>query len=194
MYVFGNGESRTTVNIDNLDGPKVGCNAVYRDYKMDHLICVDRKMVREVISSDQAQIIYTRKDWYNEFSSYLHLKEVPELPYHGTERHDEPFQWGSGPYAVLLASILASYWAEDIKLIGFDLYSPTDRINNIYKDTPNYNNSTHHSIDPRYWIHQIGKVFEFFPHHNYILYTDTDWELPSAWNTPNITVDKISNL
>ena len=47
MYVFGNGESRTSVNIDKLEGTKVGCNAIYRDYTMDHLICVDRRMVQE---------------------------------------------------------------------------------------------------------------------------------------------------
>ena len=48
MYVFGNGESRTSVNISNLEGIKVGCNAIYRDYTMDHLICVDRRMVRTI--------------------------------------------------------------------------------------------------------------------------------------------------
>ena len=28
MYVFGNGESRASVNIDKLEGTKVGCNAI----------------------------------------------------------------------------------------------------------------------------------------------------------------------
>ena len=52
MYVFGNGESRTSVNIDKLEGTKVGCNAIYRDYTMDHLICVDRRMVQEALESN----------------------------------------------------------------------------------------------------------------------------------------------
>jgi len=52
MYVFGNGESRTSVNINNLQGIKVGCNAIYRDYHMDHLVCVDRRMVQEVLDNE----------------------------------------------------------------------------------------------------------------------------------------------
>jgi hypothetical protein len=194
MLVIGNGESRSGININSIDQVKVGCNAVYRDYKVDHLICVDRKMVREVVNSDVTNIVYTRKDWYNEFSSNPLVQEVPELPYYGTERQDEPFQWGSGPYAVLLASMLADPWDEDINLIGFDLYSATDRVNNVYKDTQNYNKSEHHSIDPRYWIHQIGKVFENFPHHNYKIYQSHLWQVPKAWNQPNVSLDKISNL
>jgi len=40
MLVIGNGESRSGININSIDQVKVGCNAVYRDYKVDHLICV----------------------------------------------------------------------------------------------------------------------------------------------------------
>ena len=45
MWVLGNGESRQQVNVKNLKGIKIGCNAIIRDYKVDHLICVDRRMV-----------------------------------------------------------------------------------------------------------------------------------------------------
>lgn len=194
MLVIGNGESRKEINIDSVNQITVGCNAVHRDFKVNHLVCVDRKMVREVVACDLQSIVYTRKDWYNEFSNYPLVQKVPDLPYHGTERADEPFQWGSGPYAVLLASIIANPWEEDINLIGFDLYSLTDTVNNIYKDTDNYNKSEHHSVDPRYWIHQIGKVFECFAHHTYKIYVPTDWVLPEAWNKPNVSLDKLSKL
>ena len=52
MWAIGNGESRTTINIDKLYGPTVGCNAVHRDYYTDHLVCVDRRMVKEAITSN----------------------------------------------------------------------------------------------------------------------------------------------
>ena len=64
MYVFGNGESRTSIDIDKLDGPKIGCNAIYRDYHMDHLVCVDRRMAQEAVDANLKHTqIYTRKDW-----------------------------------------------------------------------------------------------------------------------------------
>lgn len=192
--VIGNGESRANVNIDNITQTKFGCNAILRDFWVNHLICVDRKMVREAVNSNYNGIIYTRKDWYNEFQYTDQVKIVPDLPYEGPERADDPFHWGSGPYAVLLASILTNGWEEDINLIGFDLYSNTDRVNNIYKDTPNYNNSDHHAIDPRYWIHQIGVIFEKFPYHRYKIYAPDDWNLPKSWNAMNVSLDKLSSL
>ena len=80
MYVFGNGESRTSVNIDNLSGIKIGCNAIYRDYNMDHLVCVDRRMVQESLDNDanEHSYIYTREDWVGRFNA-LRVRSVPKL-------------------------------------------------------------------------------------------------------------------
>ena len=189
MYVFGNGESRTSIDIDKLNGPKVGCNAIHRDYHMDHLVCADRRMVKEAIDTNTQSKIYTRTDWAPMFNGVV--RSVPPLPYKGTERWDEPFQWGSGPYAVLIASMYTT--DKCVNLIGFDLWSRSNKINNMYKDTPNYQNADYRAVDPRYWIHQIGMVFKCFPNIQFIIYQD-DWELPSAWKYPNITVDNISNI
>ena len=80
MYVFGNGESRTSVNIDNLNGTKIGCNAIYRDYTMDHLVCVDRRMVNEVIGDLQKNnyaLVYTREDWLSQYKQFKRVQVVP---------------------------------------------------------------------------------------------------------------------
>jgi hypothetical protein len=192
MYVFGNGESRTSVNIDNLSGIKIGCNAIYRDYSMDHLVCVDRRMVQEALSNNtnQHSYIYTRHDWISQFNA-TRVRTVPELPYVGAERWDESFQWGSGPYAALLAAKLCK--GTVVRLIGFDLYSNTQTVNNIYKGSSNYNSADKRAVDPRYWIHQIGKVFESFPNTRFIIYND-DFELPKSWKHPNVSLDTISSL
>jgi len=189
MYVFGNGESRTSIDIDKLDGPKVGCNAIHRDYHMDHLVCADRRMVKEAIDTNTQTKIYTRTEWAPMFKGTV--RSVPPLPYKGTERWDEPFQWGSGPYAVLIASMYTT--DKCVNLIGFDLWSRSNKINNMYKDTPNYQNADYRAVDPRYWIHQIGMVFKCFPNTQFIIYQE-DWELPETWKYPNVTVDNISNI
>ena len=192
MYVFGNGESRTSININNLDGIKIGCNAIYRDYQMDHLICVDRRMVQEALTNgaNQTAYVYTREDWVNQFKS-TRMRAVPKLPYEGTERWDEPFQWGSGPYAVLLAAKLCK--GPTVRLIGFDLHSSTQTVNNVYKNSSNYDDANKRAVDPRYWIHQIGMVFSCYTKIKFVIHND-NFELPKAWKYPNVTVDKISSL
>jgi hypothetical protein len=194
MIVIGNGESRASIDIDKLAGPKVGCNAIMRDYRVDHLVCVDRRMVQEAISAGvntQGTFIYTRQDWYSNFKT-LRVRTVPELPYVGSDRHDDPFHWGSGPYAVLLAAKLSK--KSNVDLIGFDLHSKTQTVNNIYKSTPNYDDASKRAVDPRYWIHQIGMVFKCFPKIQFKIYQDSDWASPKAWNHSNVMVDNISNL
>ena len=189
MYVFGNGESRTSIDIDKLNGPKIGCNAIHRDYHMDHLVCVDRRMAQEAVDANLKHTqIYTRKDWISWFPQGV--TTVPDLPYEGKQRWDEPFQWGSGPYAVLLGAKLS----QDVSLLGFDLHSNTNTVNNIYKGTSNYDAKDKRAVDPRYWIHQISKVFEIYRKRNFTIYQTDNWELPTAWKYPNVTVDNISSL
>ena len=194
MLVIGNGESRKSLDIDKLHGPKVGCNAIMRDYKVDYLVCVDKRMVQEAIDSKinlKGTLIYTRSDWYPQFKT-LRIREVPPLPYEGDQRWDDPFNWGSGPYAVLIAAIYAK--EKYVNLIGFDLYSSTNTVNNIYKGTSNYDNADKRAVDPRYWVHQIGMVFDCFPKIQFTIYQTTEWDLPKAWNCSNVKVDNISNI
>jgi len=193
MWAIGNGESRSTIDIGKLDGQKAGCNAIYRDYYTDYLVCVDKRMMTEALragANTQGTLVYTRPEWYNSFKT-LHVRTVPDLPYKGNERWDEPFQWGSGPYAVLIAAMYTKL--KEVKLIGFDLGSSTGKVNNVYKGTPNYDDADKRAVDPRYWIHQIGMVFNCFSKVKFTIYQD-NWELPKAWNYPNVKVDTISNI
>lgn len=188
MLVIGNGESRQQVNLNLLCGPKIGCNAIFRDYYTEYLICVDRSMVKEAqtAGADTDRAVYTRSDWSQRFGVYT----VPDLPYQGTYKADDAFNWGSGAYAALLAATLST----DVDLVGFDLYSSDHKINNIYKDTVNYKNSNERAVDPRYWIYQIGKVIEHFPSTQFTIYQTDCWQLPSSWKKSNVTLDNISNI
>ena len=192
MLVIGNGESRKGIDLNKHFDTKIGCNAIHRDFHVDHLICVDRRMVNEAVEQgvNERAIVYTREDWISNYKQHIRVRTVPVLPYKGQERWDEPFQWGSGPYAVLLAAKLSN----DIKLIGFDLHSQTNKVNNVYKNTSGYDTSTKHAVDPRYWIHQIGKVFELYRKRNFTIYQTHEWKLPKSWNYPNVSVDIINNL
>ena len=194
MLVIGNGESRIGVDIGLFNKPTIGCNAIYRDFHVDHLVCVDKRMLQEALTAGvntEGCYVYTRNDWYDQYRS-LKVRLVPDLPYVGMERPDNPFHWGSGPYAVLLGAKLSKN--NLVEMIGFDLYSADGKINNVYKDTQNYSLSIKSAVDPRYWIYQIGKVFENFPNTQFIVYTKSEWQKPKSWNHPNVKVDSISNI
>jgi len=56
VFVLGNGESRKSVDLNVLKtkGTVYGCNALYRDFTPDALICVDGGMMHEVYESGYA--------------------------------------------------------------------------------------------------------------------------------------------
>lgn len=182
VLVLGNGESRTNLIIPDTIKHIIGCNACYRDIALNDLICCDKRMVTEAINSSFNGTIHTRPEW---FKSYKHsnIKSLPDIPYIGDKRQDQSINWGSGPYAVLLAC-KQNY--KNIFMAGFDLYSPSGLINNVYKDTKNYHKSDTKAVDPSYWIYQISKIFELFSDKNFFVINDPEWEIPSEWLHPNI--------
>ena len=66
VYVLGNGESRKNIDVNHLRtlGKVYGCNAIYRDTKVDVLVCIDDGISHEVYTSGYAKdnICYL-KDW-----------------------------------------------------------------------------------------------------------------------------------
>ena len=175
MLVIGNGESRKDIDINKYGSIKVGCNAIFRDFYVNHLICFDRRMFTEAQQERNYGAIYTRPDWRDEFKL---CGLVPQLPYKGDTRPDDPWHWGSGPYAVLLGTSIANRFSSgntEISMIGFDLYSETKTVNNIYKGTENYEDTESRPIDPSYWIYQIDKVFENFPDTTFYYYNNKPW-------------------
>ena len=193
MLVIGNGESRASVNIDKLNYTKIGCNAILRDFSVDHIVCVDKPMLQEAVESNYNKLVtvYTRANQFAQYRLETNIRIVPDLPYVGDQRPDDPIHWGAGPYAVLLAAKLTT---DDIHLLGFDLHSVDKLVNNVYKDTANYSLAHKSAVDPRYWIYQIGKIFECFTNTRFIVHQTDNWQLPKSWKQPNIMVDCIDNL
>jgi hypothetical protein len=192
MFVIGNGESRKNINLDRIDEIKIGCNAVFRDWQMDHLVCCDRKMVLEALHETNPDLtkIHTRAEY---ISMDSRLSCVPDLPYESKLRQDQPIHWGSGPYAVLLATQLNTE-NKTINLLGFDLYGMGEHINNVYKDSHGYNRSSDRAVDPRYWIHQLSKIFEINAKMQFQLYVPDNFIKPKDWNHTNLTYQSLTKL
>ncbi len=188
MIILGNGTSRKKLNLNLHHETKIGCNAIHRDYFVDYLVCFDKKMVKQALASNYKPV-YTRQRWLEDFE-HRDVVGLPDLPYQGDKRHDDPFNWGSGPYAVLLGANLA----ENIKLVGFDLYGTEGKLNNVYADTDGYKSMYDEAVDCSYWILQIGKIFECFPNKKFTIFNTHDWIMPKQWKYPNVSLDTLQNL
>lgn len=192
--VLGNGESRKNVDLNKFSHDVlIGCNAVYRDITVDHLVCCDKKMVIEAVNA-KVNNIHSRKEWAEKFN----VIELPNLPFDKTEhRIDQPQHWGSGTYAILLATTLAN----TIILLGFDLYGietycrpgsitvrkyNSPKVNNIYKNTKNYSTADSLAVDNSYWIYQTAKLFEIFKDHKFIVVNRAEWLMPAEWQKLNV--------
>lgn len=184
MIVIGNGISRKKIDFDKIDEVKVGCNAIFRDYFVEYLVCCDKRIVKQAL--EYHNNIYTRSRWNRDFG----VNALPSLPYKGDDRKDDPFHWGTGPYAILLACSLS----KNIKIVGFDLYGVEGKVNNIYSGTEGYSDPGSSQVDHSYWIYQIEKIFQYFPEHQFIIYQTSDWKCPNQWNYPNVSLDTLDNL
>ena len=196
VLVVGNGESRKDIQLKNFNYPIIGCNALHREFTADYLICCDRRMADEAVKNPKSSTteIYVREEWYRHFRKILknkNIRTVPNLPFSGDLKKDQPEHWGSGCYAVLLAACLGF---NEIQLLGFDLYSIDSRVNNLYKGTQNYSKSDSQAVDYSFWVYQIGKVFRHFSNQTFVIFNSADWQFPDQWNLNNVRFKNIEQL
>jgi hypothetical protein len=134
-FIWGNGESRKKVDhmydgfLEDLRmiGEFYGCNAIYRDHRMDHLVLVDPEMLNE-ISKDKSRYA----DRYPVWTGYRNPKQW------GTKVKNIPknHRWNAGTLATHLA---IQHGNNEIYLIGHDLEPGANGLtNNCYKSTNNY--------------------------------------------------------
>jgi hypothetical protein len=184
-FCIGNGESRQDYDLSKLSalGDTYGSNAVYRDNEVDHLICCDKRMVRECLLNNYTKPIYTRPEWYGEFRR-TNVYPVPQHPWEQKLKWMQTFHWGSGLHAVHLAIKHGCNW---LVMLGHDMQKHDGKHNNIYKGTHNYEDADHHAIEPSFWIKQFELLFETYPNRQYLFVND-QWELPFEKTYSNVSV------
>ena len=65
-FCFGNGKSRLDFDMNIIEGrgTTFGCNAIYRDMKVDHLVTVDNEITHEIYRSGYCMDNHTHiRDW-----------------------------------------------------------------------------------------------------------------------------------
>jgi len=184
-FVLGNGTSRKEINHHNFKkyGTVYGCNALFREYVPDHLVCVDTKMITE-ISTTQYQTknnVWSNRNKLTERTPGIKIME----PNKG---------WSSGPTALLLAS---QHGHKVIYILGFDyvgLGEKQELVNNVYAGTKNYKGVNDRATYYGNWQRQTMMCINQFPKTKYyrIIKSMNDYipdHLKDLTNLSHITVD-----
>jgi hypothetical protein len=184
-FVLGNGTSRKEINHHNFKkyGTVYGCNALFREYAPDHLVCVDTKMITE-ISTTQYQTknnVWSNRNKLTERTPGIKIME----PNKG---------WSSGPTALLLAS---QHGHKVIYILGFDyvgLGEKQELVNNVYAGTKNYKGVNDRATYYGNWQRQTMMCINQFPKTKYyrIIKSMNDYipdHLKDLTNLSHITVD-----
>tara|TARA_B100001287_G_scaffold276698_1_gene288789 strand:- start:571 stop:1161 length:591 start_codon:yes stop_codon:yes gene_type:complete len=184
-FVLGNGTSRNNINHHKLKqhGTVYGCNALYREYVPDHLVCVDTKMIIEI-----NEVRY--QDKTNVWSNRNKLTEKTT----GIKIIDPNKGWSSGPTALLLAS---QHEHNVIYILGFDFVGigkDQERVNNIYAGTRNYKKPEDRATYFGNWQRQTMMCANQYPKTKYyrVLQSDGDYipdHLKDLNNLSHITCD-----
>ena len=183
VSIIGNGESRRGFDISPLKlfSTVIGCNALYRDFVTEYLICVDKPMCQQAVNAvGKGTTIYTRDKWADQFAMWPNVKKLPDLPYAGDKRQDDSFHWGAGPYAGVVG---LKYKPKAIFMLGFDLHPiEKDKVNNMYHGSQGYT-YIKRPVDPSYWIYQFHKLMGYSdPDTRWIVVNHDRWEMPKEWS------------
>ena len=254
--VIGNGESRTWFHpydwcLPN-DMDSWGCNAIYRDGSVDHLVSVDYAMQQEiyvsgycknftcwfsnwnVIPAEAADMMMMGVDIPEPFihrskkiSDYcvvsgkdpvtlheriesairanphldmddLRLKLQKDTGIWITYVHENDevkiinshYGWAAGNTALALA---CDEGAEEIYMLGFDLSSYKNKLNNMYKGTANYLPASAKGFNPVNWIAQLNQVFN---KHSDRIFHWVDCKLKGKWpqNVRYLTKNRLRDI
>jgi hypothetical protein len=185
-FVLGNGTSRAPINVVDLKpyGKIYGCNALYREFKPDHLVAVDTKMIKEITSTGYhlENSVWTNPNRYS--------REIPKL-----NLFNPNLGWSSGPSALNLAS---EHNYETIYVLGFDyegVGKNKELVNNVYSGTVNYKNINDRATYHGNWTRQTSTCIKKHTKIKYIrVIKDQSSFVPDVLigipNLTHITVEK----
>ena len=173
-FVLGNGTSRKDINHHNLKryGTVYGCNALFREFAPDHVVCVDTKMVTEI---NDAQYQHKHNVWSNR------NKLTERTP--GIKIIDPNKGWSSGPTALMIAS---QHGHKVIYIMGFDyvgIGEQQEKVNNIYAGTRNYKKTTDKATYYGNWLRQTTNVIKENKNIQYFRVIQPDNFCPPELNT-----------
>ncbi|NBU68656.1 MAG: hypothetical protein EBS49_03395 [Verrucomicrobia bacterium] len=167
-FIFGNGKTRLNIDFDEVKpyGTIYACNAVYRVYKPDYLIAVDKKMLEELHNTGYMQ----------DHNVYTYITQKT-LKYQNLNYIDPALGYSSGPTALYLSK---THCPDEVYIFGFDFEGIDGKINNVFAGTINYRPADHAATFYGNWLKQTENIIKENTHIKYFRVTipnffETKW-------------------
>ncbi len=91
-----------------------------------------------------------------------------------------------------LIALMASDRDSKIYMIGYDCFSETETVNNLYKGTRGYVGKSAKAIDPKNWLNHTIKLCEKYPEHEYVHVGKPIDKFKDIKNMTNISYDELN--
>jgi len=143
-FAIGNGKSREGIDLQRLRayGLVAGCNRLYQEEEVDILVATDRQMSAEI---EESRYGLTHDFWTRR-----------PRPDYGARKLEKPeYGYSSGPAAVVK---LCQRECKKIFLLGFDLGSADNYVNNLYAGTAHYKTADMKPTFYGNWARQIQQT------------------------------------
>jgi hypothetical protein len=188
-FVLGNGRSRLILSVKDLKkrGTVYGCNRIYETDEVDVLVSTDLPMAKEIQESG-----------YSKLHSH-YTREANIITHSGAKALDKRWAgYSSGPNALALAAKANHPY---IFMLGMDLISEDNKINNIYAGTQHYKDINDILTPYTNWINQIQQIIREFPNqrfyhvHALLNFTPEPWKQFVNFETQSLLAfkDMINN-
>lgn len=171
--IIGNGTSRLEFNLYEFKKPLIkrriqtyGCNALYKDFQTDFLICTRPQVIKDVVNSGYCanNVVYATGAAILDYPGSFHL--IPQDP-----------GWNSGSLAAYLACF-DGY--NKIILIGHDGNDTPGSINNVYLNSNAYAHSNNQT--DKFMAITMSHVFKTYPLVDFVLTNSTGrGYMPADW-------------
>lgn len=190
--VIGNGPSRKQLDLHCINATMTtyGCNALYRDFMPDYLICMDKQMVDEILNN---KVQYSTKFYTTETHNFDHM----------TVDSSECINWLKNMVKRLDSGNNALELALDNKhdviyIIGFDYNSTSHSLPNVYHGTKNYAPSMAnvHAEELAYdWQQRLRMLVKEYPNTQIIRVNGSNTSINvEATNYSEITIEQFKEI
>lgn len=166
ITIIGNGESRKNINISNIKGITVGCNAIYLHEHVDYICAMDKFWRDKIVKESNIPLISRLHN--NAFQTTL---ELYDGEWQNTKCHYRGYCSGISALDYM-ASLVRG---ENIFLIGFDFDYTGDKVNHVYKDTPNHPKSDRKAQNEDIFLKQCLETVKRYPKNNFYWVNDSDF-------------------
>ena len=154
VFAIGNGESRKSIDLNELrpHGITYGCNALYRDFQPDALVCVDPRMKSEVWLTDY---LMENKGYFKEWTNTVPISSYPDteiLP-------SQPGVLDSPKKVINSDNIIISAHGNSIRAIVMDIFNLIRNYFEVFQKQISSYRPNHFSVRIRYFILSLKTSF-----------------------------------